>query len=44
MKKNKLKYVENMINSCKESGSVFQVLRMFLLGIQAKTVLACYVV
>lgn len=44
MKKNKLKYVEYMINSCEESGSIFQVLRMLLLGIQAKTVLVCYVV
>lgn len=37
-------YVENTINSCKESGWIFQVRSMFLLGIQAETVPVCYVV
>lgn len=37
-------YVENIINSCKESGLIFQVLSMFWLGIQPETVPVCYVV
>lgn len=37
-------YVENIINCCNESGPKFQVLRIFLLVIQAKTALVRYVV
>lgn len=39
----KQKYIENVINSCKER-LMFQVLSMFWLGIQAETVPVCYVV